>query len=57
MKYVIRVKPLDVLITNRTKNMTLVDCITELVDESEVNRKKGDPQLRKEPSTEEELSS
>ena len=57
MKYVIRVKPLDVLITNRTKNMTLVDCIAELVDESEVNRKKGDPQLRKEPSTEEELSS
>ena len=37
--------------------MTSVDCIIQLVDESEVNRKKGDPQLRKEPSREEELSS
>ena len=47
MKLVIRVKHYDVLITNRTENMTLVDCITQLVDESEVNRKKGDPQLKK----------
>ena len=27
--------------------MTSVDAITQLVDESEVNRKKGDPQLEK----------
>ena len=53
MKFVLRVKPFDVLIINKTENMTSVDCITQLVDESEVNRKKGDPQLRKEPSTEE----
>ena len=57
MKYVIRVKPFDVLIIKRTENMTLVDCITQLVDEFEVNRKKGDPQLRKQPPTEEELPS
>ena len=47
MKFVFRVKHYDVLITNRTENMTLVDCISQLVDESEVNRKKGDPQLKK----------
>ena len=47
MKFVIRVKHYDVLITNRTENMTLVDCITQLVDESEVNRKKGDPKLKR----------
>ena len=47
MKFVIWVKHYDVLITNRTENMTLVDCITQLVDESEVNRKKGDPQLKR----------
>ena len=57
MKYVVPVKPFDVLNINRTENMTSVDCITQLVDESEVHRKKGDPQLTKEPSTEEELSS
>ena len=57
MKFAIRVKHFDVLIINRTENMTSVDCITQLVDESEVNRKKGDFQLRKEPSSEEELSS
>ena len=57
MKIVIRVKHFDVLIINRTENMTSVDCITQLVDESEVNRKKGDLQLEKEPSSEEELSS
>ena len=43
MKYVSRVKPIDVLIVYRTENMTSVDCITQLVDDSEVNRKKGDP--------------
>ena len=43
MKYVIRVKPFDVLIINRIKSMTSVDCTTQLVDDSEVNRKKGDP--------------
>ena len=42
MKFVIRVKHFDVLIINRTENMTSLDCITQLVDESEVNRKKGD---------------
>ena len=47
MKFVIRVKHYDALITNRTENMTLVDCITQLVDESEVNQKKGDPQLQR----------
>ena len=47
IKFVIRVKHYHVLITNRTENMTLVDCITQLVDESEVNRKKGDPQLKR----------
>ena len=57
MNFVIRVKHFDVLITNRTENMTSVDCITQLVDESEVNRKKGDLQLRKKPSSEEQLSS
>ena len=53
MKNVIRVKPFDVLIINRSENMTSVDCITQLGNESEVNRKKGDPELRKKPSTEE----
>ena len=57
MNFVIRVKHFDVLITNRTENMTSVDCITQLVDESEVNRKNGDLQLRKKPSSEEQLSS
>ena len=49
MKHVIRVKPFDLLIINKTENMKSVDCITQLVNESEVNREKGDPQLRKEP--------
>ena len=53
MNILIRVKHFDVLIINRTENMTSVNCITQLVDESEVNRKKGDLQLRKEPSSEE----
>ena len=57
MKFVIRFKHFDVLIINRTENMTSVDCITQLVDQSEVNWKKDDLQLRKEPSSEEELSS
>ena len=47
MKFVIRVIHYDVFITNRTENMMLVDCITQLIDESEINRKKGDPQLKK----------
>ena len=52
MKYVIRVTPIDVLIINRTENMTSVDCITHLGNEFEVNRKKGDPQLKEEPRPE-----
>ena len=57
MRLVIRVEHFDVLIINRTENVTSVDCITQLVAECEVNRKKGDLQLRKEPFSEEELSS
>ena len=53
MNILIRDKHFDVLIINRTENMTSVDCITQSVDESEVNRKKSDLQLRKEPSSEE----
>ena len=56
MKFVIRVKHYDVLITNRTWNMMLVDCITQLVDESEVNRKKGDPQLKRKTSSDEKTA-
>ena len=41
MKYVIRVKPFDVLIKNRMANMTLVVCATRLVDEPQVRRGKG----------------
>ena len=44
MIYVIRVKPFDVLIINRTDSMTSMDRITQLVDESEEKRKKGDLQ-------------
>ena len=33
--------------------MTSVDSITQLGNDSEVNREKGDPQLKKDPSTEE----
>ena len=47
MKFVIRVKHFNVLNINRTEKVTLVDCITQLVDEAEVNWKKGDPQLEK----------
>ena len=36
-----RVKPFDVMIKNRMENMTLVDCATQLVDESQVKRGKG----------------
>ena len=57
MKFVNRVKHFDALVIKRTENMTTVGCITQLVDESEVNRKKGDPQLKEEPSTGEGLSS
>ena len=52
MKYLIRVKPFDVLSKNRMANMTLVVCATRLVD----NEEKGDTLLTKEPSTEEKLS-
>ena len=51
MKFVIQVKHFEVLIKIRTENMTSVDCITQMVDESEVNGEKGDLQLRKEPSS------
>ena len=47
-----RVEPFDMLVKNRMTNMTSADCITQLVEESEVNRKEGDPQWRKEPSSE-----
>ena len=57
MKFAIRVKHFDVFIINRTEDMTSVDCITQLVDESKVNRKRGDPQQKKEPSTQKKLSS
>ena len=55
MIYEMLVKPFHVLNIYRTKNMT--SWSTQMVDESEVNPEKGDPELRKEPSTEEELSS
>ena len=57
MKFVIRVKHFDVSIINRTENMTSVDCITQLGNEFEVNRKKGDPQLKEQPRPEVQLSS
>ena len=41
MKYVIRVKPFDVLIENIMANMTSVVCATRLVDEPQVRRGKG----------------
>ena len=50
---VFRVKPFDVLIKNRMANMTSVDCATQLVDDVRSNEGNGDPQLTKEPSTEE----
>ena len=50
-------KPFHVLNKNRTANMTSVDCATQLVDEWQVKRrKKSDPQLTEEPSTEEKVS-
>ena len=51
--YVFRVKPFDVLIKNRMANMTSLACATQLVDDVRSNEGKGDPQLTKEPSTEE----
>ena len=56
MKYVIRVKPFDVLIKNGMANMTSAVCATRFVDEPQVRRLKGDTLLTKEPSTEEKLS-
>ena len=53
MKFVNRINPIDVLIINRTEDMTSVDCITQLGNESEVDRKEGDPQLKEKPSREE----
>ena len=41
MKYVIRVKPFDVLIKNRMANMTLVVRATRLVEKPQVRRGKG----------------
>ena len=41
MKYVIRFKPFDVPIKNRTANMTSVVSATRLVDEPQVRRGKG----------------
>ena len=39
----IRVKPSDVLIENRMANMTSMEHTTQLVDEAEGERKRGDP--------------
>ena len=36
-----RVKPFDVLIMNRTANMTSADGATQLADECQVKRRKG----------------
>ena len=55
MKFVIWVKHFDVSIINRTENVTTVDCITQLVDEAEVNGRKGDPGWKEEPPPEQEL--
>ena len=41
LKYVIRVKPFDVLIKNRMANMTSVVCATRFIDEPQVRRGKG----------------
>ena len=57
MKFEIRVKPFDVLTINTTEDMTSVDSITQLDDESKVNREKGDPKRKTEPLTEENQSS
>ena len=50
VKFVIRIKHFDVSIINRTENMTLVGGITQLDNESEVYRKKGDPQEKRQSS-------
>ena len=50
--YETRVRPFDVLVINKTPNMTSSDCATQLVDESQVKRGKDDPQLIKKPPTE-----
>ena len=39
----IRVKPFDILIIIRIASLTSVDCATQLVDESQVERRKGRP--------------
>ena len=41
------VKPFDVLIENRMTTMTSADIATQLVDECQVKRRKGDPLLTK----------
>ena len=41
MKYLIQVKPFDVLIKNRMANMTSVVCATRLVDQPQVRGGKG----------------
>ena len=41
MIYETRVKLFDVLIKNGMANMTSVDCATHLVDECQVERRKG----------------
>ena len=41
MKCKMRVKPFDVLNIKKIANMTSVDCATQLVDESQVKRRKG----------------
>ena len=47
MKFVIRIKHFDVSIINRTESMTSVGGITQLDNESEVYRKRGDPQRKR----------
>ena len=42
-----RVEPFDVLIKSRMTIMTSVDRATQLVDECQVKRRKGDPLLTK----------
>ena len=46
------IKPFDVLNKNRVANMMSIDCATQFVDECLVKRRKGDPQLTKEPPSE-----
>ena len=49
LKFVIRIKHFDVSIMNRNENMTSADGIIQLDNESEVNRKKGNPEKKEEP--------